>query len=245
MKKSQWLVLLIVMVLIAGTAGALTWFKKYQKLGKPGIKATAIPGSVMMKIDLPERVLDFASTNVPEPEVVLGYLPKDTSYAERIYTAPDGFWVQNTVILMGADRTSIHRPEFCLPGQGFQINSKTVVHIPIERPHPYELPVMKWVISKSVQAYDGQKQNVSGLYVFWFVADNERSTGIVPMQLQMMRDQLLTGVLQRWAYISYFAICEPGQENAAFERVKKLIAASVPEFQLVPGEKNVAVAVTR
>jgi hypothetical protein len=48
----------------------------------------------MMKIDLPERVLDFTSTNVPEPEVVLGFLPKDTSYAERIYTAPDGFQVQ-------------------------------------------------------------------------------------------------------------------------------------------------------
>jgi hypothetical protein len=48
---------------------------------------------------------------------------------------------------------------------------------------------------------------------------------------------LTTGVLQRWAYISYFAVCEPGQEDAAFERVKKLIVASVPEFQLAPKPK--------
>ncbi|MGH7991432.1 MAG: exosortase-associated EpsI family protein [Limisphaerales bacterium] len=236
------MIFLIVVALIAGTAGALTWFKKHQKLGKPGIITTAIPGSVMMKINLPARVLDFTSTNVPEPEVVLGYLPKDTSYAERLYTAPDGFYVQATIILMGADRTSIHRPEFCLPGQGFQINSKTVVNIPIDGRQHYQLPVMKWVISRSVQTADGQKQEIGGLYIFWFVADNEESTGIVPMQLRMMRDQLLTGVLQRWAYISYFAVCEPGHEDAAFERVKKLIAASVPEFQLPPGKKMVATA---
>ena len=43
-----------------------------------------------------------------------------------------------------------------------------------------------------------------------------------------------TGVLQRWAMISYFAVCAPGQEEATFERLKKFIAASAPEFQLVP-----------
>jgi uncharacterized protein DUF3485 len=241
MKKSQWLVLLIVMALIAGTAGALTWIKENQKLGKPGIKATPIPGSVVMKIDLPEYVLDFTSSNEPESQVVLDTLPKDTSFAQRLYIAPDGFWVNANIILMGTDRTSIHRPEFCLPGQGFQINSKTVVNIPIDRAPHYELPVMKWGISKSIQTADGRKLDFSGFYVFWFVADNEQTTGIVPMQLQMIRDQLLTGVLQRWAYISYFTVCQPGQEDAAFTRVKNLIAASVPEFQPATG-KNVAAA---
>jgi len=78
----------------------------------------------MMKIDLPERVPDFTSTNVPESEVELGYFPKDTSYARRFYQAPDGFGVSTTVILMGADRTSIHRPEYCLLGQGWSIDKK-------------------------------------------------------------------------------------------------------------------------
>ena len=92
MKNQKWLMLFVALVLMAGTAGALTRLKTNQRLGEPGIKATPIPGSVKMKIDLPERVLDFTSTNVPEPEVVLGYLPKDTSYAERLYQSPDGFW---------------------------------------------------------------------------------------------------------------------------------------------------------
>ena len=30
---------------------------------------------------------------------------------------------------MGMDRTSIHKPEFCLPGQGWRIDQKTTVDL--------------------------------------------------------------------------------------------------------------------
>jgi hypothetical protein len=42
------------------------------------------------------------------------------------------------------------------------------------------------------------------------------------------------GIRQRWAYVSYFTACLPGQEDATVARIKALIAASVPEFQLPP-----------
>ena len=45
---------------------------------------------------------------------------------------------------------------------------------------------------------------------------------------------LATGERQRWAYVTCFSICAPGQEDADFERMKQFIAASVPEFQLPP-----------
>ncbi len=50
----------------------------------------------------------------------------------------------------------------------------------------------------------------------------------------MARDLLLTGVLDRFSYISYFSTCAPGQEDATFERMKNIIADTVPKFQLVP-----------
>jgi hypothetical protein len=240
MKNQKWLMLLIVLALMAGTVGALTRLKANQRLGQPGIKATLIPGSVAMKIDLPERVLDFTSTNVPEPEVVLGYLPKDTSFVERYYQAPDGFWATATIILMGADRTSIHRPDYCLPGQGWRIDEKTEVNILLAGPRPHQLSAMKWVSSNYFQAPDGRKTKVRGLLVFWFVADGEQTASYVQFQYYLLRNLLFTGELQRWAYISYFTVCAPGEEDAAFERVKKLIAASVPEYQVLPGEKTVA-----
>jgi Protein of unknown function (DUF3485) len=234
MKHQKWIILAIALVLMAGTAGALTWLRANQKLGRPGVKAEAIPGSVMMKINLPEHVLDFTSTNVPEPQVVLDYLPSDTSYSERIYTAPDGFWIQNTIILMGTDRTSIHKPDYCLPGQGWVIKDRSVVNIPVAGSPGYQLPAAKWVISNVFQKPDGQKEAISGLYVFWLVADNEETPDNYQRMWWMGRDLLRTGVLQRWAYVSYFSACAPGQEDTAFARMKDLIAHSVPEYQWAP-----------
>jgi hypothetical protein len=135
---------------------------------------------------------------------------------------------------MGADRTSIHRPDYCLPGQGWSIDSKTAVNIPISGSQPYELPVMKWVVHNSLQTPDGPKQEVSGIYVFWFVADHEQTTDNFQRMWWLARDLLRTGVLQRWAYVSYFSACAPGGEDATYERMSRLIAASVPEYQLPP-----------
>jgi hypothetical protein len=56
----------------------------------------------------------------------------------------------------------------------------------------------------------------------------------------MARTLLTTGVLERWAYITFFAPCQPGQENETYERMKKLIAAAVPDFQLIHGQAKVA-----
>jgi len=233
-KNQKWIILAVALILIVGTAGALSWLRTHQQLGQPGLKTEAIPGSVMKKINLPEQVLDFTSTNVPEAKEVLDYLPPDTSFAERLYTAPDGFRVQNTVVLMGGDRTSIHKPDYCLPGQGWTIKDKSVVNIPVAGVPSYQLPVAKWVLSNVFQAPDGQKQQVGGLYAFWFVADGEQTTDNYQRMWWQGRDLLRTGVLQRWAYISCFAICAPGQEDATFERIKNFIAHSVPEYQFPP-----------
>ncbi len=236
MKKQKWLMLFVALVLMAGTAGALVWLKSHQKLGKPGVKAEAIPGSVQVKIGLPEYVLDFYSTNMPEPEVVLGYLPKDTSYAERIYIAPDGFGVQNTIVLMGGDRTSIHSADYCLTGTGFSGKEKSVVNIPIAGLQSYQLPVARWNLNGDFAQPDGQRVKRYGVYVFWFVADGEQTPDHFEFMKRIALHLLGTGVLQRWAYVSYFAECAAGQEDATFERMKKLIAASVPEFQLPPAK---------
>jgi hypothetical protein len=230
----KWLLFCLTLVLIGGTAIGLVKLKAHQKLGQPGLKAAAIPGSIKLQLELPARVLDFDSTNMPTSDVVLGYLPPDTSYAQRHYFATNGDWAMANVILMGADRTSIHRPDYCLPGQGWQIREKTEVKIPIAGSQPYDLPVYKWVVGKTVPTPDNKEQPISGLYVFWFVTDGQITDDFPTMLKSMFFNLVRHGVLQRWAYVSYFTVCLPGQEEAAFAHMKQLIAASVPEYQLPP-----------
>jgi hypothetical protein len=232
MKSQKLLILAVALFLMAGTACALTWLRSNQKLGTPGIKGTVIPNSLMLKIVLPEHVLDFISTNVPEPEVAINYFPKDTSYSERAYFTPDGLRIQSTVILMGADRTSIHRPEYCLPGQGWSIDDKQMVKLPIADQPPYSLDVARWYISTSIQQPDGQKAKIAGVYAYWYVANNEETPDHDKMLEWLTLDLFRTGALQRWAYCSYFAACLPGQQDATFDQMKRLITASVPQYQL-------------
>jgi hypothetical protein len=222
------------LALMAGMAGSVTWLRANQRLGVPGIKAAPIPGSVKMAFDLPAKVLDFVSTNVPEDKMVVDTLPQDTSFAQRLYTATNGFLVNGSIVLMGVDRTSIHKPEFCLPTQGWKIDVKTNINIAIGGTQPYQLEVAKWVMSRTVQTADGRKIELRGIYAFWFVAHNEQTTSHWQRLWWLTTDLLRTGVLQRWAYVSYFSVCLPGQEDAAFARMQALIAASVPEFQLPP-----------
>lgn len=239
--KNKWLIFFVALILIGGTAVALAEFKSHQRLGQPGIIATPIPGQAAMKIELPENVSGFSSTNIPESDLELDYFPKDTSYARRSYQMGDTPPIFATIVMMGADRTSIHKPDYCLPGQGWTITEKSVVNVPLAGVN-YDLPVSKWQVSNVYQTPDGQRQIIHGIYVFWFVAYREQTPNFYQRLWWLTRDLLSTGVLQRWAYVSYFAPCNPGQEAATFERVKKLISQSVPQFQLLPDAGAVAIA---
>lgn len=237
MKNQKWILFIVMLAMIAGSAVFLTGLRKNPHLGKPGIRAEPIPDCVNMKLELPAGVLDYISTNVPEPAVVLGYLPKDSSYVERHYESPDSpVPIEGTVVLMGTDRTSIHNADYCLVGQGMGPFAKSIVNIPIAGTEPYTLPVSEWKVSGTFQRPGGENVKVNGVYVFWFVADGDETPDHLKMMEKLAIHLLKSGVMERWAYISYFSACEPGQEDATFERMEKLIAASVPEFQLPPAK---------
>lgn len=239
MNKQNRLLFTVTLAIIGATAAFLYQAPKHQRLGQPGVRTRPLAGSNRLQVVLPEQVLDYDSQWLDEDEITLNTLPKDTSFGERLYRAksPEGFQLVMNVVLMGTDRSSLHKPQFCLTGQGWSIDSSasTETVIPISRPGNYDLPVVKLVASKDT-VVDGQHQLVRGVYVYWFVAEDALSASVRGYQrMWMMSKKLLTtGVLQRWAYVSCFSVCPPGDEDATFERMKKFIAASVPEFQLTP-----------
>ena len=238
MNQRKWILVAVALALIGGSAAVLARVKSHQKLGEPGLRATRIEGSPRLDIPLPEKVPNFASTfEKPDQEVVDG-LPHDTSFAVRLYSNRlDTLNILMSVVMMGSDRTSIHKPEFCLQGKGWRIDSSDVQKIPIQRPFAYELPVIRKMVSREVAG-----STYRGIYVYWYVADKAVSadaTGFERMW-SSARTLLTTGVLQRWAYVSCFAVCLPGQEEPAFNDMKKLISDAVPQFQLSTGPSVLA-----
>jgi hypothetical protein len=219
-----------------GAAGALTWLKSHQKLGAPGVKTLPIPGSARLEILLPEQVMGYESELVKSSEQELTALPPDTSLGQRRYWSADGFVTALSVVLMGTDRTSLHKPQFCLPGGGRRIIRTERDRVRIYRPHPYDLPVVKLTTSRD-ETIGGQTGSVHGVYVYWYVCDDAftAEAGGGQRMWWMARELVRTGILQRWAYVTCFSECAPGQEEETFKRMRRFLALAVPEFQLVAG----------
>ena len=242
MNKQSKLAFGVTLGLIALTAVGLSQLQVLQRLGTPGVKLVAHTilredGEALgtNAVALPEHILNFESKELPIAKVVSDWLPKDTTYGQRAYQAPDGFWMVANAVLMRSDRTSIHDPKYCLAGQGFKTVEEKFDSVPIQQPRPYSLPVYKMTVRREITTPEGAKVPQSALYVFWFVADQQLTANQKERMWWMARDLFTRGVLQRWAYISCFTACPPGQEEATYARMREWIAAAVPQFQLASG----------
>jgi len=246
MNKRSRNIFVAVLLLIGGTWALLGHWKAIQRLGPPGVRVVAVPlydpeGKVVgnQSVFLPEQIPGYTSKALPVTRVELGMLPKDTTYGRRLYQSVEGsFELMTSVVLMGTDRTSIHQPQYCLTGQGWRIVQTETTAIHLEQPHPYDLPVRKLTATRIQELSNGEKKEVKGIYVYWFVADGELTAGHFQRMWWMARDLIRTGTLQRWAYISCFAVCLPGQEDATFQRLKEWIVVSAPEFQRTAGTRT-------
>ena len=243
MNKKSISILIVFLVLIGSASAFLS--RLTFALGEPGVKVAEMQilnetNKVVRTngVALPINMLQCVSEAAPITTKELDWLPEDTTYGRRRYTFPDKTWIENNVVLMGHDRTSIHKPEYCLPGQGFTIDHREVVNIPIKQPHSYDLPVMKLTTSRPFRDSNGNEVKMRGIYVYWFVADDELSTDHFDRMWTMTKGLLTEGELQRWAYISYFAICQPGTEEATDSKIAHFIMKSVPKFQTTTGPKK-------
>jgi len=64
---------------------------------------------------------------LPMSESEKNILPADTVLMRRRYSFADGHFLQLTAVVGGRSKSSVHRPELCLPGQGFLMkNPRTV-----------------------------------------------------------------------------------------------------------------------
>ena len=74
------------------------------------------------------RELDgYTGEKLEISEAEINILPADTKLEKRLYKDARGQWFAVTAVIGGTSKSSIHRPELCLPAQGFRmINPKTI-----------------------------------------------------------------------------------------------------------------------
>jgi hypothetical protein len=162
-------------------------------------------------------------------------LPKDTTFGRKEYWKGRAC-VTASVVLMGSDRTSIHDPHYCLEAQAWHIDKTERIQVPMDQPYPYEMPALRLTTTREGLDKLHRKVELKGIYIYWFVSADRLTADQGTRMWSIARTMLEKGELERWAYISYFAVCYPGQEAATFDEMQRFIRASAPEFQIAAGQ---------
>ena len=226
---NKWLFPGLTLGLIVLTAVFLSRWKERQRLGDPGIKVAEVDDSGKLEILFPETVLDYTSKEVPFDVGTVNALPADTTLGRREYFGRDGFRTYLIGVMMGTDRTSIHKPQFCLTGGGFDIKETLKDTIRVQADEPYDVPV---TVLRSVKEINGIQY--TGFYIYWFVADGLITAEHWERMWWMAGGLLRTGELQRWAYVSCLSLCVPSREEITLVRMKSFLEHAIPHFQYPP-----------
>lgn len=194
------------------------------------------PGKAGISLVLPRDVGIWTSKELAISPQELSILAKDTGFARRLYTNPFGDEISVGIVLSGDDMAnSIHRPERCLPAQGWTVLRSDRVSVPIRGAGPINVTKLFDVAEHKVES--GQMITFRNLTYYWFVGAN----GTTPSHLERtaidIKDRILHGENQRWAYVTVAATVTDNlkrfgrNEAQTAQMIQELIGQIVPMLQ--------------
>jgi len=127
-------------------------------------------------------------------------LPHDTSFIKSIYTNSMEQQVFVSIVLSGKERSSIHRPQRCLVGQGNTIMSTKNLKVPLEGRDPLKLCILETV--KNYRDAEGNPQAYHGYYAYWFAGQDRETHSHYERMFWLAWDRVIHSVSHKWAYIA-------------------------------------------
>jgi len=131
-------------------------------------------------------------------------LAKDTQFARKNYTNVAGDKISVSIVMSGDDMTtSIHRPERCLPAQGWTLQSSERRGLPIATGKMLDVTKLRDV--RAVELPNKSRATLRNVNYYWFVGYHDMTASHLTRTGLDLRDRLLHGYNQRWAYVTVTA----------------------------------------
>ena len=148
------------------------------------------------------EIAGYTSEPVEVSEAEHHTLPADTQLDKRRYEDKDGNWYQVSMVIGGKSKSSIHRPELCLPTQGFQMMS----------PHTAEAGGVDWHF---VTLARGAVPACGFAYTF-FNQDGYRTSSHLKRIFRDVWDRSIRGRIDRWVMVTVYSSDADEARLAAF-----------------------------
>jgi EpsI family protein len=192
---------------------------------------------VGVKMDLPDFIGQWYGTPQQVTKAELEELAADTTFARRVYTNAFGDQILASIVLAGEDPdNSIHRPERCLPAQGWTIlDSRTVTVMDPSLPGG-KLTVTRLHNQQRFEDKKGNSQTLYNLNYYWFVGYTHVTPSSIDRAMNDIWDRVTKGYNQRWAYVTVASTVTQGltkfgrSEKATDEMIQAFIVQLFPKI---------------
>lgn len=220
-----------VVLLVVGLAGmgTVAMIERLDALGRTAVAGVALAADALNPAPLPQFIgTDWIGQAVAVTAVEREMLPADTGYARKLYVSLDDrrHEVFVSVVLSGQDRSSIHRPELCLVGQGWSIMGQE------RRRFGDAVPATVLQLEQAGVTAAGERWRVPALFAYWFVGRDQ----VVASTAERMGHAALNRLRlrpDRWAYVVVQAVVLDGETKD--ETLRRMEAVARPLLdQLTP-----------
>lgn len=158
---------------------------------------------------LPTAVGTWQLQRLPASEAEIGTLAKDTTFAKAICRSPRGEFSADadradlSVVLSGHDlNNSIHRPERCMPAQGHNILSSKDIPLNLSNGRTITVRRLRSIQTLTNPKNRKQDRHFHCVTYYFFVGGDSLEHDHLQRTLSDMRDRIMRGIDQRWAYVS-------------------------------------------
>jgi EpsI family protein len=188
-----------------------------------------------VRMELPAILGGWYGTPAKVTDAELAGLAPDTQFCRKTYDDGFGNQVLVSIVLSGHDLdNSIHRPERCLPAQGWTVEDSKTLGIPVQTAPGGTLPVTRLrVFSQQPSTVKGKIATVYNLNYYWFIGYSDITASHIQREIIDIRDRLFHGYNQRWAYVTVAATINNGKtEGQTDQIIQDLIKRVYPRIIL-------------
>ena len=135
------------------------------------------------------EIAGYESQEFGPTEAERTMLPEDTQITKRVYTAQNGEWYQVSVVIGGSSKGSIHRPELCLPSQGFLMTN----------PRTLQAAGTEW---RALTLAGGSGHDSIGFAYTFFNQEGYRTSSHVKRIFRDVCDRSFLNRIDRWVMVT-------------------------------------------
>jgi len=170
-------------------------------------------------------------------------LDEGVRLARNVYASATGRQIMATVILSGFEKRSLHRPEVCLPNQGWTVTDRT--QIPLLMEDGREINIMMMRIFRDAEPQPGVKVRTRAINFYWYIgSDGTTCADHYEHVFLSYYDAVFRNIQHRWAMASIYVPLpeqrvgqeDPMQELNAKEDASEFLAKLAPTFMLTREE---------